>query len=252
LGDAFSIGASVAYAETSFSGISTSLPNEVFPGAEFIGTSSVDDQDVMYSAGLLYRGKVVGLGLSYRSETQFDIVNDVLDADGNPVPGREFRGEFRIPERLAAGFAIFPGDKWVIAGEYVNIPYSQIPKGMPLQFDILRQIAGVEYTSADVDEYHLGLEYTTFGGGKGWSIRLGYWREETHLIYSSQGYPTPVVSLEDVLQAEAAFLYPEFALKFDHFTAGFGAALGKFRLDVAVDYSSDAGTDFLLSGVLYF
>ena len=39
---------------------------------------------------------------------------------------------------------------------------------------------------------------------------------------------------------------------FHHYTVGGGLATGKLRIDVAVDYSPDAGTDALLSGVLYF
>ena len=252
LGDTFSIGASVAYTETTFTGTSTSHPLEDPLVSSASQTSSVDDQDVMYSIGILYRGKVVGVGLNYRSETQFDIANDLLDGSGDPIPEFDFGGEFRIPERLAAGLALFPGDHWVIAAEYVHLPYSVMPEGMPHQFSSARQSAGVEYASADVDEYHIGAEYTTFSGGKGWSVRAGYWRDQTHLTFSSQGYNDPVENEDDRQLAQAALLYSELELKFDHFTAGFGTAFGAFRVDLAVDYSSDAGTDFLLSGVFYF
>jgi hypothetical protein len=256
LGDSFSIGGSAAYVQTKLSGSSASHPL-VDPGGALIGPeltreSDVSDNDLMYSLGLLYRGSVIGLGLNYRSGTTFKIDNEVLDADGIPIPERAFTGEFRIPERLAAGIAVFPGDHWVIAAEYVRIPYSEMPEGMMTQFDRQRMEAGVEYEGADVNEIHIGGEYTTFGGGKGWSIRAGYWREQTHLIYSSQGYPDPVNDLTGLLHAEAAFLYPKLTLDFDHYTVGFGAAFGVFRLDLAVDYSPDAGTDFLLSGVFYF
>jgi hypothetical protein len=255
LGDSFSIGGSIAYAKTKFSGRSAAgLGDQI---AVFTQTSTVDDDDVMYSLGLLYRGSVVGFGLNYRSEMSFGIDNDVLDAEGNPVvvpSPQDFTGEFRIPERLAAGLAFFPGDHWVIAAEYVRIPYSTIPKGMPDQFDLLRErAADVEYSSSDVNEIHLGGEYTTFAGGKGWSIRAGYWRDESHLIFSSQGYNDPIEDPgRDRIRAAAALFYEKLELNFDHFTAGFGAALGKFRVDLAVDYSPDAGTDFLVSGVLYF
>jgi len=202
---------------------------------------------------VLYRGDLLGIGLNYRSEMTFDITSDVLDAAGDPIPGQAFDGEFRIPERFSAGLALFPGDNWVVAGEYVRIPYSTIPEGMPEQFDIERQQAGVEYTSADVNEYHVGAEYTTFSDGRGWSVRIGYWRDQSHLIYASQGYNDPIEEpYLDRLLAGAALLYQELDVNFDHFTAGVGAAFGRFRLDAAVDYSEDAGTDFLLSGVFYF
>jgi len=257
LGDALSIGGSVAWGSTEFSGRSMSRGIEDAAGIPLVAplgqTSDVDDSDVMYSLGVLYRGDLLGIGLNYRSEMTFDITSDVLDAAGDPIPGQAFDGEFRIPERFSAGLALFPGDNWVVAGEYVRIPYSTIPEGMPEQFDIERQQAGVEYTSADVNEYHVGAEYTTFSDGRGWSVRIGYWRDQSHLIYASQGYNDPIEEpYLDRLLAGAALLYQELDVNFDHFTAGVGAAFGRFRLDAAVDYSEDAGTDFLLSGVFYF
>lgn len=257
LSDRFSIGGSVAYGQTTFSGRSTSSGVEAPDGLVLVSpltqASEVDDSDVMYTVGVLYRGDLVGFGLSYRSEMAFEIASDVLDSTGTPIPGQAFDGEFRIPERMSGGLALFPGDNWVVAAEYVRIPYSDIPEGMPEQFDVLRQQAGVRYTSADVEEIHVGAEYTTFSNNKGWSVRVGYWRDQSHLIFSSQGYPDPIVEPNpDLLLAGAALLYREFELDFDHFTAGFGVAFGKVRIDAAVDYSEDAGTDFLLSGVFYF
>lgn len=256
IGDSFAIGGSVAYAKTTFSGASTSTGIQDDVGNpvifEFTHSSTIDDTDVMYSLGFLYRGGLVGVGLNYRSGMSFAIDNGYLDTAGNPIEGFDFTGEFRIPERFAGGISFFPGDHWVIATEYVRIPYSTIPKGMPEQFEFSREAAGVEYTSSDVSEIHVGAEYTTFSAGKGWSIRAGYWRDESHLIYSSQGYNDPVVTLEDVDLAATSLLYEKLELDFDHFTVGFGAALGKFRFDLAVDYSPDVGTDFLLSGVFYF
>ncbi len=185
----------------------------------------------------------------------FGIETDLEDADGNPFPERSFTGEFRIPERLAAGIAFFPGDHWVIATEYVRLPYSTIPKGMPTQVDPGREAIGVTYASSDVNEIHIGAEYTTFSAGKGWSIRGGYWRDESHLTYSSQGYTEPIPPGSDFAEYElaaASLLFQKLDLNFDHYTVGFGASLGKFRFDLAVDYSPDAGTDFLASGVFYF
>jgi hypothetical protein len=259
LGDSFALGGSVAYAKTTFSGTSASYGLDDAAGSplttEFTETSDVDDSDTMYSIGLLYRGDLVGIGLNYRSEMTFDVESHVLDPDGNPYDGFDFTGDFRIPERFAAGIAFFPGDNWVIATEYVRIPYSTIPKGMPGQYDVERDAAGVTYASTDVNEIHLGAEYTTFSAGKGWSIRAGYWRDESHLTYSSQGYNDPIPpgsDIDEYERAAASLLFQELNLNFDHYTVGFGAALGTFRFDLAVDYSPDAGTDFLLSGVFYF
>lgn len=249
LSDAFSIGVSIAYAETTFTGTAIEDIPEDSPFPPETQESVIDDEDYMYSLGLLYRATIWGLGLSYRSETEFDIENTrVIEGDTTPFPGK-----FRIPERIAGGVAFFPSDRWVIAGEYVHLPYSVMPEGMPVQFDEDRETAGVDYAMSDVDEYHIGAEYTTFSDRKGWSVRAGYWREQSHLVYSSQGYSEPIgEDLDNRTRAAAALLYEELALDIDHFTAGFGAAFGVFRLDAAVDYSDEAGTDVLLSGVIYF
>jgi long-subunit fatty acid transport protein len=252
LGDNFSIGASAAYAETVFNGLSRLDPFAGLLPPMRAQTSSIDDTDVLYSVGALFRGDVVGFGLSYRSEASFGISNDVLDVNDQVIPDESFVGEFIVPERIAAGLALFPSDRWVIAGEYVRIPYSDMPPVMATQFFNVRQQFGVEYASADVDEYHAGIEYTTFTDNKGWSLRLGYWRDQTHLIFSSQGLPDTADPGRNRVLAAAALLYQELELALDHFTAGIGAAFGTFRLDAAVDYSSDGGTDFLLSGVIYF
>jgi len=256
LGDALAIGASVSYATTTLTGRSDTIGIQDSGGSSIAPpgsyASSVDDNAVMYSIGLLYRGNLVGFGINYRSETNFNIENQVFVGD-ETTPFREFTGEFRIPERIAAGLSFFPGDTWVIAAEYVRIPYSTMPKGMSEQFDDTRQDFGVTYASADVNEFHLGGEYTTFSGKKGWSIRAGYWREQTHLIYSSQGYNDPIQDpVVDRFLSGAALLYQELDTNYDHFTVGFGAAFGIFRLDAAADFSNDAGTDFLISGVFYF
>lgn len=260
LGDALAIGGSVAYAKTTLTGTSTTPGIQGPDGPPLAGagrfTSSVDDNAVMYSLGILYRGSVVGFGASYRSKTTFNIENQTFLGENSADPVDSFDSEFRIPERLAAGLSFFPGDRWVIAAEYVRIPYSTMARGMTEQYDTVREDNGVEYASADVDEYHVGGEYTTFVANRGWSVRAGYWREQTHLIYSSQGYEDPIIdpsnNPQDVSVAGAALLYQELDLNFDHYTVGLGAAFGIFRFDAAVDYSPDAGTDFLLSGVFYF
>jgi len=252
LSDVFSIGLSAAYAETRLSGSSLSDPTEYYPDQDVLNLASeIDDGDFMYSAGILYRGNAVGFGLSYRSEVRFPVLSQVENLTSTETE-REFDGEFLIPERFAGGLAFFPSDRWVIALEYVHLPYSGMPQAMPEQYNTIRQQLGVEYSMADVDEYHVGFEYTTFSDNKGWSFRVGFWRDQSHLIYSSQGYPIPAETLRDETQAGAALLYRELELDFDHFTAGIGAAFGSVRFDAAVDYSSDAGTDYLLSGVVYF
>jgi len=253
--DTFAIGASVARVEATFSGLSTSLPFEDesgnVVGSETRLISTVDGEDYMYSAGILYRGERVGFGLSYRSETNFDIASVGLTEDDEEYVA-PFPGEFSIPERAAVGLSYFAGENWVFAVEYARIPYSVMPEGMKTQFFFTREDLGVEYDSTDVNEIHIGGEFTTFKKGKGWSVRFGYWQEQAHLSYSSQGFRDPVEDIVDRVQGSAALLNDKLDMNFDHYTAGFGASIGIFRIDGAVDYSSDAGTDYLISGVLYF
>jgi hypothetical protein len=252
VGDTISIGASVAAARTTFDGTALQM-RQAYGGDDVVQTTRVDDTDLVYSAGILYRGDRLGLGLSYRTEASHPTRNAWLDTAGEPLPDRSVPdGTLTVPERLAAGIAVFPADSWVISAEVDWISYSDVSAGMqPFNPTARSDAANVRYRISDVEEYHLGVEYSTFVQRRGWSVRLGYWRDRTHLPWVAESWSDPT-DPDDALRARESLVRARFDDEVDHLTAGFGISGSRARLDVAVDHTDEAGVDVLLSTVLYF
>ena len=253
LGDRWSLGATVAAGDTSLAAradIDRSAAG-LDPRREL---SSVDDRDLLFAAGILYRGERFGFGASWRSHSRYAIENriGVVDpATGEVAWDQRFGSELTVPDRLAAGVTWFPGDRWVVAAEVTRIGYSELGSRMRA-FDPVTEAYGIRYRTDDVTEYHLGAEYTTFEERAGWSVRAGWWRERTHPPYVSEPYTDPHGDAGDRTRAELSAVRAPYDRAVDHFTAGGGWATDRIRLDLAVDWSDLAGTDVMLSAVLYF
>jgi long-chain fatty acid transport protein len=244
LGDRWSLGATVGLAQATLDALSTVDAGEVIPRTQ---TSSMDDDDLMWSAGILYRDDRWGFGASYRSNATFEMNSIEADDDSEEL----LSGDFVVPDRAAVGVAYFAGDHWVISAEVAQVGYSEVLAGLPLYDDRVAE-ADIEYRMDDVTEYHLGAEYTTFVDRRGWSVRFGWWRDERHLPYVDEAYSDPRTDPEDFLRARESFIRAPLDEAVDHFTAGIGLSSGIVRLDLAYDWTDEAGSDFLISGVLYF
>ncbi len=249
--DFWSVGLELGLGMTEFSG-RADIDQSTGGSENLTQMSTGDDDDLLYTLGLLYRADRWGFGLSWRSESRYRIDNDLLDAAGAPVEDFDpFQGELTVPSRAAVGVAFYPSDAWVIAAEVTRIPYSDVLSRMePFQ----EREAGldIDYRIEDVTEYHLGAEYTTFTDRRGWSIRAGWWRDQTHLPYVDESYDDPRNDLGDRLRAVQSTVREKFVEDIDHFTLGVGLSSGVVRVDAAVDWTDSSGVDFLLSGVLYF
>jgi len=250
--DTVAVGAGVAAARTTFDGRALQL-REAYGSDDVVQTTRVDDTDLVYSLGVLYRGDRLGLGLCYRSEAIHPTKNAWLDTAGEPLPNRTAPvGTLAVPERLAAGIALFPADAWVVSAEVDWISYSDVLAGMqPFNPTARADAADVRYQISDVEEYHLGVEYSTFAQRRGWSVRLGYWRDRTHLPWVQERWSDPS-DPDDALRARESLVRARFDDAVDHLTAGFGISGPHARLDLALDHTDDAGVDVLLSTVLYF
>jgi long-chain fatty acid transport protein len=251
--DSLSLGLSLAYADTSLSGTAF-LDRDAIGADSWVQRTEIDDTDLIFSLGVLYRSDYWGFGINYRSDAAFETENERLDLAGNPYDPDQFppfSGELTMPQRIAVGFAIFPADNWVIAAEVDEIAYSDVISGMH-PFDTTAESAGIHYRIDDVTEYHLGAEYTTFKDRRGWSLRFGWWRDETHLPWVSEPYTDPLTVPDDSLRAQESLIRAHDPQKVNHYTAGFGISGERLRVDMAVDSSDEGGTDFLLSGVVYF
>jgi hypothetical protein len=252
LGDTFSIGASLALVETEMSARAWLRHSLAYGlGEDRYQQTRIDDSDLLYSLGVLYRGDHWGWGVNYRSATSHRTENEWLSADLTPEPERAFSGTFKVPARLAAGVSLFLSDTWVVALEVDRIRYSQMLSEAPSFYE-RANLLDIDYRVSDVTEYHLGVEYTTFRERRGWSLRAGYWRDQTHLPWVDEPYQSGLDE-GDAVRAEESLIRARYDQGIDHFTAGLGISDGRrIRVDLAVDHSPDAGTDALLSAVLYF
>lgn len=250
LGDRWSVGLALGLVQVSHD--SAAVVDRSGVGEEMqVESSRIDDHDVVASMGLLYRSDSWGFGLDYRSRARVGVVGRLLDEGGQPIPDRDVNGRFTVPERLAAGVALFPSDRWVVAAEVTRVPYSQVLEGMqPLNIPVRE--AGIRYRLSDATEYHLGAEYTTFTERGGWSLRAGWWRDKTHLPWVRESFTDPRNDPADFRRAQASAIRRRFGRDVNHFTLGFGVASSRLRLDGALDYSDEGGTDYLASVVFYF
>ncbi len=251
LNDRWSIGGSLMLGQTKLRALANS---------NFIGTASTvaeetlgDDQDLIFGAGLLYRAERWGFGLSYRSVSRYDLRNRLLNGPETDLfETRNFPATLKVPERIAAGLAFFPGENWVISTEVTQISYSQVIEDMR-PFDPRVNEAGIRYRIDDVTEYHLGAEYTKFRKNRGWSLRAGWYRDQTHLPWVREEYSDPIGDpAGDGVRAVESLVRARFAEDIDHFTVGFGISSGALRLDAALDWTDQSGIDYLISGVFYF
>jgi len=249
-GDRWSVGFSAALGQTTMKALAERIDEE--EDSLFQETLG-DDEDLILGAGILYRADSWGFGLSYRSESDYGLENRAFDGNGQDIVGIEpFAGRLTVPWRASAGLAFFPADSWVISAEVTQIAYSDLLRDMK-PFDPRSEALDIRYRTENVTEYHLGVEYTRFQQRRGWSVRAGWWRDQTHLPYVREAYSDPFGDPSgDGQRAVESLVRAPFTDDIDHFTVGFGVSSGVFRLDAAADFTSESGTDYLLSGVFYF
>lgn len=258
LGDRWAVGLEVGLGMTEFDGRADIRRSSAVPAFEDrTQVSEGDDEDLLYTVGVLYRAEYWGFGLSWRSASHYSIDNALLDPSGNPADGVEpFEGQLTVPERAAIGVVFYPSDSWVVAAEITQIPYSDVLSRMQ-PFKGIDAEAEIDYRIEDVTELHLGAEYTKFTDKRGWSLRGGWWRDQRHLPYVDEPYDNPRqedpdLAQQDLVRAVQSLVREKFEEDIDHFTLGVGLSSGVVRLDAAVDWTESSGTDFLVSGVLYF
>jgi len=251
LGDRWSVGFEVGLGMTEFEGLAEIDRS----GTNFENISEVstgDDEDLIYTVGLLYRADRWGFGASWRSSSRYRIENALLDAAGEVNDDEPpFDGQLTVPGRAAIGLAFYPSDSWVVAAEVNRIPYSDVLSEMR-PFRARGIEAGIRYQIEDVTEFHLGVEYTKFTDNRGWSVRGGWWRDQTHLPYVDEPYEDARNDADDLSRAVQSLVRAKFEEDIDHFTLGVGVSSGVVRIDAAIDWTDKAGTDFLVSGVVYF
>jgi hypothetical protein len=251
LGDRWSLGLEVGLGMTKFDG-RAEIDRSSAALEDRVEVSASDDEDLLYTLGVLYRADLWGFGLSWRSDSRYSTTNALLDSSGDLADGATpFEGELTVPERAAFGVAFYPSDSWVIAAEVTRIPYSDVLSRMQ-PFQGIEAEADIQYRIEDVTELHLGAEYTKFTDRRGWSVRGGWWRDQTHLPYVDESYEDARNDVNDRARAVQSVVRAKFKEDVDHFTLGVGLSSGVVRIDAAIDWTDSSGTDFLVSGVVYF
>ena len=251
LSDRWSLGFEVGLGMTEFNGLAE-IDRSSAGLEDRFELSTGDDEDLLYTLGVLYRADFWGFGLSWRSASKYKIDNTLLDSSGEVVDEFvPFDGNLTVPERAAVGVAFYPSDSWVVAAEITRIPYSDVLSEMR-PFSGIETGADISYQIEDVTELHLGAEYTKFTDKRGWSLRGGWWRDQTHLPFVDEPYEDARNDVDDRVRAVQSTVRARFEEDIDHFTLGVGLSSGVVRIDAAVDWTDQSGTDFLVSGVFYF
>lgn len=234
----FSLGVSIGVSEFDFLGVTERRDLD----GSLVNTqvSTVDEEtDIFFTVGGLVKlPHGISIAASVQNQTGYDMASE-LDERFVDQFDKSFASEFTIPTRFTFGIAYVVTPVFVIAAEVDRIEYSDLfdeTRGLTFFGD---QVNDTSYAFAisDVTEIHLGAEYSF---ADKWSLRAGYWQDETH--------PPFYAGQNDLLIAWA----PELGESVDHVTAGIGFEASHFVIDIAGDFSSDAGNDFLASLVIRF
>jgi hypothetical protein len=191
-------------------------------------TNSVDDTDWGLTAGFLWRlSKGWKIGGVYRQGPEVDIAVERTagEASGLGVPSGEvlFRASgipLELPEAVGLGFAYrAPNENVTVSFQWDRIEYSSIPESLGLD----------DRTVDDVNELHLGGEFVFFRSTPIIALRIGAWLDPDHQLRARGEDPFDLALLpagDDVM----------------HFSAGLGAALQRFQIDLAVDIADPVDT----------
>lgn len=202
-----------------------------------IQTQKGKDSDVGATLGLLWRlsprwqvGTVYRQGPSFA----FEVRNDRLDP---AAADTRKQASFNVPDQWGVGVMFQATDRLIVGFDYYRIGYSAFAKDFTVLIDqeLLRP---EDFTSADGNEYHAGLEYAFLNGTRPWFLRTGLWYDPPHGI-----------TYEGDSKEFAAIFRPRDG--YIHWAAGGGVIGNDYQLDVGVDYSERAVT-FSLSAVVRF
>ena len=224
-------------------------------------TQRGDDDDFGYSLGVLYKGSdAFSIGMSYRSETQFNyrFQNLVFDAfgDGEDVLFANGRTSFKTPDVFSIGMSWRANDNLTINFDVNRVGYSNLTEDVEDAF-----FAGGEFEEfgdpqvvrslriKNAIEPRFGVEYLIDSVANPVSLRFGSWREQRHTLEFANNPDSP--SFDDAVAAAAGGVLFSAGDDEMHYSAGFGIAFPHFQIDFAYDHA-DIQDVFSLSGVYRF
>ena len=224
-------------------------------------TQDGSDTDFGYSLGLLYKGSDgFSIGLSYRSETEFDyrfqnLVFDPFD-DGQDVLFANGTTNFKTPDVFGIGVSWRATDSITINADINRVGYSNLTDQVVDNFFAGGDFA--EFTDPEllnaisIDnavEPRLGIEYLIATLANPVSLRAGVWHEKAHGL-KFDADPNSLNFDDPVSAAAFAVLFPRQEDDI-HYSVGFGWAFPSFQIDFAYD-TSDRIDIYSFSGVYRF
>lgn len=172
-----------------------------------------------WNAGLLLRYRYVNLGAMYRAAFDADYETRSSWGANFEAPAIEepaIAGPLAWPDSWTFGIALKPFDTWTITADWARYHWSEMnfhgvgpqAAGTVNFFDL----EPPEYSGTpDLDVWRFGTEWTLFAGQTAIALRAGYFDEP-------QPQRVPIEGNE---------------ASYEGYSAGFGIAAGRFRVDVA-------------------
>jgi hypothetical protein len=237
-------------------------------------STRIDDQSdeaFAYSVGLFWqpvrfyrwRTPPLRLGAVWSRGAKFEVPEDVLDAQGDPIPGESPTFTLKVPDRYGVGlsYALERGrgnsNRFVYALDAVHVKYEDLLEGFQTGLNPFtrqgRTVGGglqpdIHFTADNGIEVRTGLEASR-NLGRYWrgSLRVGYARLPDNRIYAET-----VEAQDPALEAALLDLFPQGEDQ-DAFSGGFALAFIRgrvnWRLDaayMAADEQDQAVVSYLL------
>lgn len=216
----------------------------------------LDAGDVAANLGLLWQlGPRWSVGAVFRQGPTFEVTK-VQPSPADPATEDTSRYALRIPDVIGVGVGVRPTSRLVLNLDWVRVRHSQtIAAGDPTI--VLGSARLGEVRLDDIDEVHVGLEYSFWNLRGAPALRIGAWREPSSVPrFVAAGSPDPTPrpdggpSDADVV-AQLAERLPGGEDRL-HLSAGFGFVFGRhFQLDAAADVSDETQT-YSLSTLVRF
>jgi len=225
----------------------------------FSVTSNSSDTRFSLNVGVKYQpAQNLSLGAVYRSAPRFHILNTVEDVGENSssasLSQADQRLVFKVPDVYGFGASWQISDNLSLSADIVRVEYADLIAGLDRNlneddiavyqedFPYARFVDGdgkQDLVLKDATEFHLGVEYSLFMDRWQMPLRLGFFTDPSHTVYTTVN--------DEALKR----LFPR-GRDDRHVTFGTGAVLSnKIQIDAAVNISRNI-TEALLSAVFRF
>ena len=203
------------------------------PDLSVTGSTSVQEGDepgVGVNLGLQVRASpTVSFGAVYRRGPTFEFTQTDKVSQVSVVR----TGDFKVPDSFGLGLAWRPADVLLATVDYVRVRHGQLKKDF-VDFQAFSTGTEDQLTIEDVNEIHLGLEYTLRQVRMTPALRVGYWRDPDHTVkYVSDG-------TNNQSDVRFQFILPGGSDQ-NHYTVGLGLPVSrKLELNAGADFSGRA------------